>query len=218
MEKVFMTAYNANNVIDESICSNGSEFVSNVPFFLIANKPLSGKVYFEFNVDYYYPIKAYHDIPIYAGVSKEPSFGILNADFILGSLYYPDGGSFDITAKHNKSTKNYHGTPNQVYSRVPGATDIIGVAVDIDNNLISYYVNGDLLYQYYTITGEDETNIFDMSKEPNLYFCVWGNIYYKDIKSDNKYRSGDYDYEAKKKIHGYINLGKDGVVYLPDGY
>ena len=218
MEKVFMTAYNADNITDESICSNGSEFVSDVPFFLIANKPLSGKVYFEFNVDYYYPIKAYHNIPIYAGVSKEPSFGILNADFILGSLFYPDGGDYDITAKHNKSTKNYHGHPNQIHTRIPGATDIIGVGVDIDNNLISYYVNGELFYQFYTITGDKDTNIFDMSSESNLYFCIWSNIHYRDITADNTFRSNDYDYESTKKIHGYVNLGKDGVLYLPDGY
>lgn len=210
MERIFMTGYNADSMPDDTI-TDGLKFATDKPFFLICNKPLTGKMYFEFTIDSYYPIKSFHNIPIYAGVSKEPSFGVLNADFCIGSLFYKDGEDYDIESKYNATMENYHGSPASIEWRIPGATDVIGVGVDINANQITYFVNGNVFYSYKVPT-------FNMKDEGNLYFCLWGNTYYKYIQSDNTYRSGDDVLEESKKIEGWCNFGKNSLEYLPLGY
>lgn len=210
MERIFMTGYNADSMPDDSI-TDGLKFASDKPFFLICNKPITGKMYFEFTIDSYYPIKSFHNIPIYAGISKEPSFGVLNADFCIGSLFYKDGEDYDIESKYNATMENYHGSPANIEWRLPGATDVIGVGVDINANQITYFVNGNVFYSYRVPT-------FNMKDEGNLYFCLWGNTYYKYIKSDNTFRSGNDVYEETKKIEGWCNFGKKSLQYLPLGY
>lgn len=210
MERIFMTGYDADSMPDDTI-TDGLKFSTDKPFFLICNKPLTGKMYFEFTIDSYYPIKSFHNIPIYAGVSKEPSFGVLNADFCIGSLFYKDGEDYDIESKYNATMENYHGSPNSIEWRIPGATDVIGVGVDINANEITYFVNGHVFYSYRVPT-------FNMRDEGNLYFCLWGNTYYKQIQSDYTYRSGNDVLEESKKIEGWCNFGKNQLEYLPLGY
>lgn len=210
MERIYMTGYNSESIPDDSL-TDGLNFSTDEPFFLICNKPLTGRMYFEFTISSYYPIKSFHNIPIYAGVSKEPSFGVLNADFCIGSLFYKDGEEYDIESKYNATAENYHGFPPHIYTRIPGASDVIGVGVDIYNNLISLYVNGKLFYSF-------NPPLFNMKDEGNLYFCLWGNTYYKSIRTDNTYRSGDDMYESTKKITGWCNFGKNQLQYLPAGY
>lgn len=205
-----MTGYNADSMPDDSI-TDGLKFATDKPFFLICNKPITGKMYFEFTIDSYYPIKSFRNIPIYAGVSKEPSFGVLNADFCIGSLFYKEGEDYDIESKYNAAMENYHGSPANIEWRIPGATDVIGVGVDINANTITYFVNGNVFYSYKVPT-------FNMKDEGNLYFCLWGNTYYKYIRSDNTYRSGDDVLEESKKIEGWCNFGKNSLQYLPLGY
>lgn len=210
MERIYMTAYDVDSIPNDDI-TDGLNFSTDEPFFLICNKPISGKMYFEFTISSYYPISSYHNIPIYAGISKEPSFGVLNADFCIGSLFYRDGEEYDIESKYNATAENYHGYPEHIHTRIPGATDIIGVAVDVYNNLISFYVNGELFYSF-------NPPLFNMKEEGNLYFCIFGNTYYKSIRSDHTYRSGDDVYEETKKIVGWCNFGKNQLQYLPYGY
>lgn len=110
--KLFMSAYDEKSKPSEDILTpNGVAFGYDKPFFLICNFPIQDKAYFEFIVDDYYPISSFHNIPLYAGISKEVSFGVLNSDFLIGSLYYKDNENYDIMSKYSKQFLNYHTNP-----------------------------------------------------------------------------------------------------------
>lgn len=208
MEKVYMSAYDSNSYPTDLVTEDGINFLYDKPFFLICNMPLKRKMYFEFTIDSYYPIKAFHNIPLYVGVSKEPSFGVLNSDFSIGALYYKDGANYDIMEKYQASATNNHMSPGTLYSRRPGATDVIGVGVDIQNNKISIYNNGNLFYEWYP-------SLFNMASESSFYFCIYSNTYYKEITSDG---TNSEENTTKKEIAGHINFGKKSLEYLPPGY
>lgn len=207
MEKVYMTAYDANSMPNENITADGINFKWNEPFFLICNKPLEGKLYFELTISKYYPIAAFHNIPLYIGVSREASFGTLNADFCIGSLYYENGKNYDIQEKYNASGTNTHTSPTSIYTRIPGATDIIGVGVDVPNNTITFYNNGNAFYSF-------SPSEFHLSSH-KFYFCIYSDIFYKEITYDDKTTNEE---KNEKYITGYINFGKTSTVYTPSGY
>jgi hypothetical protein len=188
-----MVPYNNISEPDSSLCTDGLNFSINEPFLLISNKPIPkhGKVYFEFTVKSYEQTPSRRNIPIYAGIHKEPSFGVLNSDFCIGSLFYTEGKDYDIVEKYNKTAEDTHRVPTHIYSKIPGATDVIGVSVDYDNNFICFYNNGKPFYSFYP-------SLFEMNKEENFYFCIWGNI--------------------SCSLKGIVNFGRNGVSYLPDGY
>jgi hypothetical protein len=193
MEKVFMVPYNNTSEPDSALCIDGLNFSINEAFLLISNKPIAkhSKVYFEFTIKNYTQSVGRRNIPIYAGIHKEPSFGILNADFCIGSLFYVEGKDYDIIEKYNKTAEDLHRVPGHIYSKIPGATDVIGVSVDYDNNFICFYNNGKPFYSFYP-------SLFKINEEENFYLCIWGNI-----ASDLK---------------GNVNFGRNGASYLPDGY
>lgn len=207
MEKVYMIAYDEDFMPSEEITSDGLAFKYNKPFFMICNKALSGKMYFEITIDDYYPIAAFHNIPIYLGISREPSFGALNADFCIGALYYENGKEYDIQEKYNASGENLHWSPSNIYTRIPGASDIIGVGVDTPNNTITLYNNGKAFYSF-------SPKQFTISSH-TFYFCLYSNTWYEEISYDDRTENDD---KANKFISGHINFGKTNVEYCPPGY
>ena len=188
-----MVPFNNDSTPDETLCYDGLDFSINEPFLLVSNKPIPkhSKVYIEVTVNSYSQIAGKRNIPIYAGIHKEPAFGVLNSDFCIGSLFYTEGQDFDIMEKYNASATDKHSSPSKIYSRIPGATDIIGIGVDYDNNLITLYNNGKAFYSF-------SPSLFAMSNETNFYFALWGNI--------------------NCSMKGYVNFGRNGVTYLPNGY
>ena len=221
-KKIFMTAYNEKSLPSEDVLSvNGVSFKYDKPFFLICNYPIQDKAYFEFTVSDYYPIKAFRNVPLYVGIHKEPSFGVLNSDFIIGSLYYNvETTEYDIMSKYSKQFLNFHTHPEHIYSRRPGAQDVIGVGVDYSNNTVNVFVNGKLFYQIENKTYDEDGNVltsFDLSSG-TFYFCIWSNVYYKKILADFNENSGDQELERSKEIQGTINFGTTSSPYVPDGY
>ena len=188
-----MVPFNNDSTPDNTLCIDGLNFSINEPFLLISNKPIPkhGKVYMEFEVKTYTQITGKRNIPIYAGIHKEPAFGVLNSDFCIGSLFYTEGKDFDIIEKYNKDAIDKHSVPSKIYSKIPGATDTIGIGVDYDNNLISFYNNGKPFYSF-------SPSLFNIKDESDFYFCIWGNI--------------------SCGMKGSVNFGKNGVEYLPIGY
>lgn len=188
-----MIPFNGNSEPDNSLSANGVDFSINETFMLICNKPIpkQSKVYFEFSVKSYTKISNKRNIPIYAGIHREPAAGVLNNGFCIGSLFYTEGQDYDIIEDNKKSVDSTHSIPTNIYCRIPGATDIIGVGVDYTNNLISFYNNGKLFYSFSPST-------FNINEWENFYFCIWGNI--------------------PCKLQGYANFGRTGTSYLPDGY
>ena len=219
-KKIFMTAYDEKSLPSEEVIAiNGVSFKYDKPFFLICNFPIQDKAYFEFSVSDYYPIKAFRNVPLYIGISKEVSFGVLNSDFIIGSLYYnAETTEYDIMSKYSKQYLNYHAQPEHIYSRLPGAQDVIGLGVDYEENCLNVFVNGKLFYKIQNNTYDEDGNVltsFDLTSG-TFYFCIWSNIYYKKILSDFNLNSGDENIEKAKEISGVVNFNKSS--YIPDGY
>ena len=93
-----MCPYDIDALPKETLCNDGLNFSLNEVALLICNKavPRDGRIYFEFTVTSYNAIQVIRNIPLYVGVHKEPSFGVLNADCCIGSIYYEEGKDFDI--------------------------------------------------------------------------------------------------------------------------
>lgn len=193
MDNIYMASYDNNSKPDQALCLNGLNFSTNQAFLLISNKsiPKHSKVYFEFQITNYIASSIRKNIPIYAGIHKEPSFGILNSDFCIGSLFYTLGSNYDIIQKYNKTAEDIHSSPSTIYTRIPGINDIIGVGVDTTNNLITFYNNGNKFYSF-------SPSLFTINNEEPFYFVIWGNIICN--------------------LKGVVNFGKTGVKYLPSGY
>ena len=202
-----MTVYDENSLPNETISTDGIHFKYNRPFFMICNKPLTRKLYFELTVNTYYPIAAFRNIPLYLGVSREASFGTLNADFCIGALYYEAGKGYDVQEKYNAHSTNTHVNIDSTYTHIPGATDIIGIGVDVPGNSITIYNNGEEFYSF-------SPTEFKLS-DHTFYFCIYSDIYYDQITYDDRTTNEE---QAEKFIKGYINFGKTGVTYLPKGY
>ena len=134
-------------------------------------------------------------IPIYVGVHKEPTTGMLSNDFCLGSVFfYNETGKYDVIEKHNRTGATNKYAPNIYYNRPASVNKIIGVGIDRPNNTISVYVEGKLIYTF-------SPSLFNLDSDegkcyPSLYFSI-----------DNK-----------KKIVGKANFGKSVLMYTPEGY
>ena len=222
-KNIFMSAYDEKSQPSTDVIAiNGLSFKYDKPFFLICNYPIQDKAYFEFYIDDYYPIKAFRNIPLYVGISKEVSFGVLNSDFIIGSLYYnAETTQYDIMSKYSRQYLNYHTQPEHIYTRLPGAKDIIGVGVDYTENCINIFVNGKLFYKIQNNTYDEDGNVltsFDLTSG-TFFFCIWSNVYYKKVLSDFNENSNDTFLEQSKEINGCINFGgSQESGFMPSGY
>lgn len=222
-KKIYMSAYDEKSQPSTDVIAvNGVTFRYDKPFFLICNYPIEDKAYFEFTIDDYYPIKAFRNLPIYVGISKEVSFGVLNSDFIIGSLYYnAETTQYDIMSKYSRQYLNYHTQPEHIYTRLPGAKDVIGVGVDFKENCINLFVNGKLFYKIQNNTYDEDGNVltsFDLTSG-TFFFCLWSNVYYKKVLSDFNENSGDTTLEKSKEIYGTVNFGgSQESGFMPDGY
>lgn len=202
-----MSPYDEKSMPNEDISIDGLHFTYNKPFFLIGNKKLTGKMYFEVNVSNYYPISAFHNIPIYIGVSREASFGVLNADFCIGALYHEYDKNFDIQEKFNAVAINNHVSPEKTLTHLPGGKDVIGVGVDVPGNKITFFNNGKEFYSF------SPTN-FKLT-DHNFYPCIYSDIYYNEVVYDDRV---EYEDMIKKQISLYVNFGKTNVSYPQDDY
>ena len=195
MESIYMIPYSNSTTYPYSVlCPDGLNLSTNEAFLAISNKavPKYFKSYFEFEVVSYTPITYKRNVPIYVGIHREPSSGILNPDFCIGSIFYTEGKDFDIIEKYNYSATNTHSTPSKIYTRIPGNTDIVGVGFNPFTNTITIYNNGKKFYSFQPI----EFNV--ASDDSPFYFCLWGNI--------------------PCKLKAQINFGKFGCQYTPTGY
>lgn len=195
MESIYMIPYSNSTTYPYSVlCPDGLNLSTNEAFLAISNKavPKYFKSYFEFEVVSYTPITYKRNVPIYVGIHREPSSGILNPDFCIGSIFYTEGKDFDIIEKYNYSATNTHSTPSKIYTRIPGNTDIVGVGFNPFTNTITIYNNGKKFYSFQPI----EFNV--ASDDSPFYFCLWGNI--------------------PCKLKAQINFGKFGCQYIPSDY
>lgn len=231
MKKIQMTAYDLNtNPLDNVLSPDGLQFKSDKPFFLIANIPVKNKTMFEFSITHYYPISRISHIPLYVGVSKEPSTGVLISDFCISSLFeLKDDPRYDIMSNANHGKDDIHsyvdGGSDIVGTRSPGMgynasgtnIDTIGVAVDVAANKISLYVNYDENSDEYNKPFYSYNPPFNMMDEGDLYFCIYSDTSYKDIDEFYDTYFGS-DLNSLKYISGFINFGKYGLRHPVPGY
>lgn len=189
MEKVYMCPYDIDALPKETLCNDGLNFSLNEVALLICNKavPRDGRIYFEFTVTSYNAIQVIRNIPLYVGVHKEPSFGVLNADCCIGSIYYEEGKDFDIIDQYKAERDNEHRVPDKIHYRIPAITDAVGVLIDSTCNTITIYNEGHILYSF----SPSHFNLND-----DRYFpCIYTS--------------------AQAAIKGHINFGKAGIVNIP---
>ena len=204
--RIMPVAYNDKSVKDVSIL-NDEHFAHKGQFLLLSDKaiPKNSKVYMEITVTKQSIEKDIRHIPIYVGIHKEPSFGILASDFCLGNVFYTKSQYLNTY-----SSKDYYlafhvmdryatqlNIENQFFktvtSKVPILNTVIGIGVDMVTGYINIFTDGQLFYSFKPVQ-------FDITNQPNdIFFAM-------------------YMAEATEYIEGDFNLGRCGVKYLPAGY
>ena len=189
-------AYNYLNKQDDTIVS-GESFNCNKRFMIISAKPIPKqyKTYVEFTVNYHPSNPTIRFIPIYLGIHKEPSFGMLNSDFCIGTVYYlttSENLDFDIMERYNAAAETTHQTVPKLFAKIPIEKTVIGVGVDIPNNTITLYSDGNIFYSFSPIT-------FNLSEQKDdMYFVMYSMF--------------------NEQMNGFINYGRYKTTYLPEGY
>lgn len=189
-------AYNYLNQQDNSIV-NGESFNCNKRFMIISAKPIPKqyKTYVEFTINRHPSNPTIRFIPIYLGIHKEPSFGMLNSDFCIGTVYYlttSENLDFDIMERYNAAAETTHQTVPKLFAKIPIEKTVIGVGVDIPNNSITLYSDGKEFYSFSPVT-------FKLNEqEEDMYFVLYSMF--------------------NEQLTGFINYGRYKTTYLPEGY
>lgn len=228
MKNIILKSYDLNSdPLDNVLSGDGLHFDYDKPFFLIANLPIKNKTMFELTISDYYPVNELNHIPLYIGISREPSLGVLIADYAISSLFYNiNDHKYEILSNElpdnvlyiDGSSKDADGN-DVIGTRKPGIGDTIGLAVDYNTNKIKLFVNysneyprdGEYDKPFYTYTPP-----FRLEEQPNMYFCIYSNISYKSIQEDYNLRISGI--EDLKHISGYVNFGKNGLKNPVPGY
>lgn len=228
MKNIILKSYDLNSdPLDNVLSGDGLHFDYDKPFFLIANLPIKNKTMFELTINDYYPINELKHIPLYIGISREPSLGVLIADYAISSLFYNiNDPKYEIISNElldnvlyiDGSSKDADGN-DVIGTRKPGIGDTIGLAVDYNTNKIKIFVNYDEDYPHdgeYDKPFYTYTPPFNLEEQPNMYFCIYSNISYKEIQEDYNFRISSI--EDLKHISGYVNFGKNGLKNPIPGY
>ena len=191
---VYMIPLISGGVQDKSISINGRDFKANKLFMMICNHPIAvkEKVYFEFTIKDYKDMAAIRYYPLYAGVHKEASSGVLSNDFCIGSLFFSVvSGKYSVLEKYRKTASTKNSDPGKALFRPPAIDEIIGVAIDPSENLITLYVEGRKLYSF-------SPSLFNMKDEDPFYAVIYSGI--------------------PAGFVGRINQGRNGCKYTPPDY
>ena len=191
--KIIPIGYDNKSVYREDMALSDGKFSASTPFIILSNKPIPKHVksYFEFKVTDFKRNELYRHLPLYVGIHKEPSSGILSTDFSLGSIYYTRRQDFETYEQYNKSAYCEHYKVTGKKERIPSKNDIIGVGVDPDYNQINIFVNG---HPFYSFAPRE----FEINDEDDFYFTICSRVF--------------------ENISGYINYGSAPFEYKPDGY
>ena len=194
-KNVYMVPLISGGIKDKSITTNGRDFKANKLFMLICNHPIGKreKVYFEFTIKDYKDMAAIKYYPLYAGVHKEASTGTLSNDFCIGSLFFSVvSGKYSVLEKYRRTESTKNSDPGKASFRPPAVDEIVGVAIDLWENKITFYVEGRKLYTF-------SPSLFNMKDENGEFYAV----IYSSIPA---------------QFVGYVNFGKNGCKYTPPGY
>lgn len=197
--------FDAETDVMDSDITDGLKFDHTGRFLLLSDKaiPRNKASYIEFTVSSYTSNNDIRHIPLMVGVHKEPSLGVLNSDYCLGSIYYTKNswyaGIQEVSYLAFKVEEKYASRfpiisyVREIQAKVPLRKSVIGIGVNMLYNSINIFVDGYLFYSF-------SPSVLDMNNdEENYYFAIYAS-------------------EIGKNIKGVINFGRHGVKYLPNGY
>ena len=136
-------AYDEYTSYTPSIIS-GEQFTVNEKFMILSSKPIpkNTRMYMEFKVTKRDDDTLIRHIPLYIGVSKEPSYGFLLSDMCLGSIYYCNPYAFSVTPDYTypldiqtieryKLNANTIVTPitSKLGGKIPRQGTVVGIGV-----------------------------------------------------------------------------------------
>ena len=149
-EKMYLTAYTYGPLPRPEFSRDGLQMNCNESALFLGNKmlPKDTVTLIELTVNSYTPLPNIRHLPIYVGFHEEPSLGILNASCCFGSLYYKEGADYDCFEHVTGGVTHTRFTPGKIYTRIPAATEVVGIKYDPKNNEISIYRDGNLFYKF----------------------------------------------------------------------
>ena len=149
-EKMYLTAYTYGPLPRPEYSRDGLQMNCNESCLFLGNRllPKDTVTLIELTVNSYTPLPNIRHLPLYVGFHEEPSLGILNASCCFGSLFYEEGKDYDCFEHVNGGTSLTRFVPSKIYSRIPAATEVIGIKYDPLANEISIYRDGNLFYKF----------------------------------------------------------------------
>ena len=149
-EKMYLTPYTYGPLPRPEFSRDGLQMNCDESALFLGNKmlPKDTVTLIELTVNSYTPLPNIRHLPIYVGFHEEPSLGLLNASCCFGSLYYKEGADYDCFEHVAGGTTHTRFVPSKVYTRIPAATEVIGVKYDPMNNEVSIYRDGNLFYRF----------------------------------------------------------------------
>lgn len=192
--KITPVAYDNNSRYSPNLL-DGDNFTVSTPFLILSSQAIpktNARFYFEVTITSMEKNTIYRYLPIYLGVHKEPSTGVLGNDFCLGSIYYTRRQEIETFENYRANGYSKHYIVDSTNARTPIINTVLGIGVDMISNTITIYSDGK---EYYSFSPE-EFNM--MNEQGDFYFAICSRVY--------------------ANMSGYINFGKYRTLYKPDGY
>ena len=196
--KIKGVGFNEYSEPDTSIITNET-FEASGQWLILSSYsiPKDTKVYMELVITENTAIDQIRHLPIYLGIHKEPSSGILNTDCIFMSLYYSSLIDFEIFEKykHIKNgslvIENNNQEVGSIKTKLPITNAVLGIGVDVTNNTITIFNDGKEFYSF-------SPELYNLADEGDWYFAIY----------------------SKQSIFmkGKINFGRYKTECIPDGY
>ena len=201
MANVRAYAYFTSSVPDfgNTATIDGLTFSTNRKTLFISNHAIGRYIknevsYFEVTITHYTATTEHKYIPLYVGIHKEPTTGILSNDHCICSVFYETATqNYKVIEKANWSglNKTTDIPLTSVRTRPPAKNYVIGLLVDKPANTLTVYINGKKLYSF-------SPTLFNINTDPALFYPV---VYYP----------------TNTPCSGVMNFGRYSMEYLPSG-
>lgn len=149
-EKMYLIPYTYGPLPRPEFSRDGLQMNCDESVLFLGNKmlPKDTVTLIELTVNSYTPLPNIRHLPLYVGFHEEPSLGLLNTNCCFGSLYYKEGADYDCFEHVSGGITHIRFTPSKVYTRIPAATEVVGIKYDPKSNEISIYRDGNLFYKF----------------------------------------------------------------------
>ena len=203
--KIKLVPYNFSGYRDDSL-TTGERFDINKPFLLLSSKSIpmaselngtkGAKIYCEITITNYISSGTVKYLPIYLGIHKNITQGVLSNSCAFMSCYFTKTEEFNTFYKDaERNTKVVITEPvDRLNTRIPVLNSVIGLGIDTTDPskiTLTMYSDGDMFYQF-------TPNLLKKGLDDIWYFAVYGKL--------------------NERISGQVNFGRIPMSYLPEGY